>query len=290
MVSVLAAGCYSPTVGDCAYACAADTQCPSGLTCDGAQHACRVAGAVGACHGTVTPDADQPPGGETTSPVPHDEDSDGVPDTTDNCPNVSNPDQANHDGDPVGDACDPNPDTPGDFIAQFDSFEQEPVDLAQQGAWTFANDSATTASAPAVFYTQDKVNATSVMATVALGLPSGHNAIGVFTGQAGGTPDYTCLGIAQPDCGGLTSACLALNVGSGAATPIEWSGEPELTRIDMSFFSAGSVSCGGQSPINSAGFTTTGPAIPGLAGVGSFSLDPPSTLTVKSLIIYSTMK
>ncbi|MCA9811186.1 MAG: thrombospondin type 3 repeat-containing protein [Candidatus Dadabacteria bacterium] len=38
-----------------------------------------------------------------------DTDDDGVPDTSDNCPDVSNPDQADTDGDAVGDACDDCP-------------------------------------------------------------------------------------------------------------------------------------------------------------------------------------
>jgi hypothetical protein len=40
-----------------------------------------------------------------------DADSDGVPDSTDNCPNVSNPGQADADGDGTGDACDTADDT-----------------------------------------------------------------------------------------------------------------------------------------------------------------------------------
>src|ERR1700760_163238 len=35
-----------------------------------------------------------------------DDDGDGVPNATDNCPNVRNPDQADCDHDGVGDACD----------------------------------------------------------------------------------------------------------------------------------------------------------------------------------------
>ena len=37
-----------------------------------------------------------------------DTDGDGVPDAMDNCPTIFNPTQTNHDGDAMGDACDPN--------------------------------------------------------------------------------------------------------------------------------------------------------------------------------------
>ena len=45
-----------------------------------------------------------------------DTDGDGVPDATDNCPTVPNPDQKDTDGDGIGDACDP---TPGVFLSSF---------------------------------------------------------------------------------------------------------------------------------------------------------------------------
>ncbi|HEY4176394.1 MAG TPA: hypothetical protein VGM90_06165 [Kofleriaceae bacterium] len=45
--ALLIAGCYSPSVGDCEYACGANNACPSGLECHA--NACRVAGALDTC-------------------------------------------------------------------------------------------------------------------------------------------------------------------------------------------------------------------------------------------------
>ena len=44
-----------------------------------------------------------------------DTDSDGVPDSLDNCPLTPNPDQANEDGDSLGDACDSEENCCGQF-------------------------------------------------------------------------------------------------------------------------------------------------------------------------------
>jgi hypothetical protein len=46
---------------------------------------------------------------------PVDTDGDGVPDETDNCPTVSNPDQADSNGNGIGDACDAPPACIGDL-------------------------------------------------------------------------------------------------------------------------------------------------------------------------------
>ncbi len=60
---------------------------------------------------TETTDTDGDGLGDNSDPFPvvsadDDEDNDGVPDDTDNCVSVYNPDQANADGDEAGDACD----------------------------------------------------------------------------------------------------------------------------------------------------------------------------------------
>ncbi len=46
-------------------------------------------------------------------PPPTDSDGDGISDITDNCPLVANTSQTNTDGDPLGDACDPDDDNDG---------------------------------------------------------------------------------------------------------------------------------------------------------------------------------
>ena len=48
--------------------------------------------------------------------VVQDSDNDGIPDNQDNCPNTYNPDQADSDGDGVGDACDTGQDSDGDGV------------------------------------------------------------------------------------------------------------------------------------------------------------------------------
>jgi YVTN family beta-propeller protein len=54
-----------------------------------------------------------------------DGDGDGVPDDADNCPLVANPDQADRDGDGIGDVCDPDRDGDG-FVNEEDDFPDNP--------------------------------------------------------------------------------------------------------------------------------------------------------------------
>ena len=62
-----------------------------------------------------------------TANAPGDTDNDGIPDTSDNCPNTPNGSQANLDGDAYGDACDPDID--GDGVANgADAFPRDPTE------------------------------------------------------------------------------------------------------------------------------------------------------------------
>jgi len=86
---VALAACYSPSYEDCEIMCAAGT-CPSGFSCE--LGVCRIEGASGPC-------------GDPNG----DNDSDGLINSMDNCPDKANPDQANEDRDMRGDVCDPCP-------------------------------------------------------------------------------------------------------------------------------------------------------------------------------------
>jgi Tol biopolymer transport system component len=85
--------------------CTTSADCDPAVFCD--------AGVCKKEHSTCTTTADCPPGipcdtgaGSGTAPASPDSDGDGVPDHLDNCPDDGNGDQADLDGDRVGDACD----------------------------------------------------------------------------------------------------------------------------------------------------------------------------------------
>jgi hypothetical protein len=74
---------------------------------------------------------------------PGDEDSDGVINSMDNCPTVSNADQADGDSDHVGNVCDPRPLEMGDFIASLELFDHGFGTWVPQPGWTEATSSVT---------------------------------------------------------------------------------------------------------------------------------------------------
>ncbi|MGE5183441.1 MAG: hypothetical protein ACM31C_15325 [Acidobacteriota bacterium] len=79
-----------------------------------------------------------------------DEDGDGVPNASDDCPGIFDPAQADGDGDGVGDACDPHPGMAIDQIAFVELFEGGSYALVpdQVASWQLANGMLTTVSSP----------------------------------------------------------------------------------------------------------------------------------------------
>lgn len=61
------------------------------------------------------------------APSNPDSDGDGVPDATDNCPSIANSDQADYDGDGMGNACDPDDDNDG-VLDVNDAFPFDPTE------------------------------------------------------------------------------------------------------------------------------------------------------------------
>jgi hypothetical protein len=105
-LAVLAlAGCYNAHPAPGAPCDEAAPRCPEGQAC-----------IAGFCGGPPS-GIDAPAGGDTHGTI-DDRDGDGIPNATDNCPDLANADQANEDGDKFGDVCDPCPiemnDTPTD--------------------------------------------------------------------------------------------------------------------------------------------------------------------------------
>ncbi len=128
-VSVLDYRCYD---ADSATEVARSLDGAAGGTCPAAANAWgadqRLALSANARHLVVFDNALNPPGTETwavkllTWLV--DTDADRVPDSTDNCPDLANPDQADLDRDRLGDVCDPDIDGDGVANAQ-DAFPRD---------------------------------------------------------------------------------------------------------------------------------------------------------------------
>ena len=94
-------GCYAPKApgGAPCAPLGSPERCPRGLSCV-------VQGGTEVCS---TGPGDSPDASVDAPITPTDRDGDGIPNEVDNCPDVPNADQADEDGDGMGDACDPCP-------------------------------------------------------------------------------------------------------------------------------------------------------------------------------------
>lgn len=115
-VVVVGAGCFDPIAEPaCSVVCGPDDLCPGGMSCSN-----------GLC---------------SNGPTCLDEDRDRILDMVDSCPGVANARvegvQPDGDGDGVGDACDPNPTTPGDEIAVVELFGTDLGTTTTDGGWSW---------------------------------------------------------------------------------------------------------------------------------------------------------
>lgn len=211
----LLAACFEPAIPE-GYACGPDQACPPGQSCvDGT---CRLGAADDDGDGDDEPGnddggRDDGDGGDDNEPADdcddepwHDEDGDGVHDACDNCPAHANEDQSDErdGGDGVGDACDPNPESTGDRILYFESFDND-LDAWRQigeGDWDLGNDEVDQdhAFADEALLVLRSVHEDTVTVDVGAALEEeGNSAVGLYFGPAVAVVDdddpsgYACV-------------------------------------------------------------------------------------------------
>ena len=238
---VAVAGCYGPIVPAGAPCASAESsqRCPTGLVCisNGAIEVCEPPGSVGI---DANADIDAP-----DAAAHLDTDGDGLLDDQDNCPFVANADQADEDGDKIGDACDPcppfagnndsdgdgvpdacdpNPTVAGDSIVTFVGFSAAPAHWTHTGNVTFSGGKAVmvgTETTAATLVTSSTAQAHStIMASITLtGITStGLNlgGVGVIDQQQPGTDNSVTCQLSELS-GGTQASLRIFDTSTGVA-------------------------------------------------------------------------
>jgi hypothetical protein len=226
-VALVATGCFSPGFADCKVTCASGNGCPDGYAC--ISGLCRAGGNTGPCASTPDDGGGDGPGKEIDSgPTVDDEDSDGMLDSVDPCPISAN--NADADGDGVGDACEPVAGN-DDRILRFEGFNGTsfPADAIVLGNWTVSGGKAHVISAAnaASSVTLPITSALSVRETVfarvtvdgLFSTPADPTGAGVVTrASTDGAQGLQCALGRDPNSG--TDHLLLVKVASGADTRI----------------------------------------------------------------------
>jgi hypothetical protein len=145
-------GLVAAIVGGCTFAAGHDGAAPGDGSSAGSAGGDGSGSAGSGSDGSDDGDGDGVPNGSDNCPTvanpdQHDEDGDGIGDVCDVCPQIADPLQTDTDRDDVGDACDPHPATAGDHLVLFDGFQDagglpsEWRDITSTGpSWTVAGD------------------------------------------------------------------------------------------------------------------------------------------------------
>ena len=239
----------------------------------------------------VHPDAatdaapDAPADAFVCPPTGHDEDGDGVIDVCDNCPTISNADQANvgetdagQAPDAVGDACDPHPTTSGDVIALFIPFTGGAAGTRTTGTVSFGVSDITIAGTGSLITNLD-YTPTKIVARLALGGSSGQE-VQLSTNTGG----FRCDVTTDPCPAAPGSGCLTAEVAPVMPVPLANAtqiSEIEVFEADPTHLGCRTFVSGGvtASAVGTASFTNGQVAIYTLAA---------TSVTVSSLIVYGT--